>query len=99
MSKHTPGPWDTGPEHDWCVFATDGVEYPTICRVDVEEVSAAETEANARLISGAPGLLNTCKAVLHQLAHGPASEGDVSDITWCADELAKAIANAEGAKA
>jgi hypothetical protein len=50
--------------------------------------------ADATLFAYAGSLLSTCEAVLHQLEHGEASEGDERDIAWCIRHLKEAIATA-----
>ena len=35
------------------------------------------------------------EAVLHQLEVGEASDGDISDIRWCADQLKAILADAD----
>jgi hypothetical protein len=90
MNRHTPGPWQ------YNGFVTDSdfsgwrVYLPTKYRraITVEGTSAAEADANARLIAAAPDLLAALKAVVAFTgAHG----GPYADAR-------AAIAKAEGRK-
>lgn len=64
MSKHTPGPWNIEfrPEHwerRWEISESDGA---CICVGDDWETPfRSEGDANARLISAAPDLLEACQ--------------------------------------
>lgn len=43
-------------------------------------------------------LAGSLRAVEHQLAHGEASEGDVTDIAWCASQVADVATALEAAR-
>ena len=59
--KHTPGPWVAGKSgNDEYIFAPHHA--PQICNLPA---FAPENEANARLISAAPELLASLRAMLH----------------------------------
>lgn len=94
---HTPGPWypvklGASPDHSWAI---DG-ELHEVARLPEWTDNQAEAEANARLISAAPELLDACKAALAMfkgqfpLEHGNPELG----ATWGA--LEDAIIKAEG---
>lgn len=90
-AKHTPGPWFEGT--GW-IGAGDVMQGDVICRLP--NYPYGPTEANARLISAAPELLASLRAIHHQLTNGEASEGNLRDIRWCASQADAAIAKAEG---
>ncbi|MEN6665525.1 MAG: hypothetical protein ABFD85_16170 [Phycisphaerae bacterium] len=66
MSGHTPGPWVYKGFVVDSDFSGWRVYLPTKYRrvIDVEGTSAAEADANARLIAAAPDLLAALKAVV-----------------------------------
>lgn len=94
MSKHTPGPWRY---HGFVVdsdFSGWRVYLPTKYRrvITVEGTSAAEADANARLIAAAPDLLAALKA-----AFQPAGWSHSGDCMCEVCEMCRAaIAKAEG---
>lgn len=106
MSKHTPGPWMAEGKHrhikvdDYshdayvCDVGTGGEYRGNIAYIQSAEhikgISRYEAEANARLISSAPDLLEALK---HALVYQPK---DDSCDPWVSDARA-AIAKAEGA--
>ena len=53
-------------------------------------------EANARLIAAAPDLLAACQAVLNQITMGWAPQDETRTIAWCAIQLARVVAIADG---
>lgn len=64
ISKHTPGPWmacNAGTLWDYFVWS-DAAD-KSVCNIDYSEQSAAEVEANARLIAAAPELLAALQAL------------------------------------
>ena len=67
MEHRTPGPWKwERAEDDAChrIIAPDG---GIIACVDSSTIQ--EGEADSALIASSPALLETCKAVLHDLTH------------------------------
>lgn len=71
MSKHTPGPWETG-GNDVCVdgrilFLGTGEDY-------------SKRAADARLVAAAPELLEALDWLLH-LAHGCSKGGQYCPVT------------------
>jgi hypothetical protein len=81
MSKHTPGPWSYGIDHDptaWWIYGDtgDGM-HPRIAKVEfgirfhhTDEAEEAEVAANARLIAAAPKMLAALKAAKNHLYNG-----------------------------
>jgi hypothetical protein len=63
-TKHTPGPWsfeysnDTGPNDDYFI------EFFEVLSKDCKEIARVENEADARLISSAPDLLEALSDVV-----------------------------------
>ena len=100
---HTPGPWTFGEGRDNRHYEVDqmgtgGGAWSSICEVAANtlgsrEVTAAEAEANARLIAAAPDLLAACKRVL--LAEEWSYTGDRLSSSERAEILRAAIAKAE----
>ena len=69
-TTHTPGPWGVESEFQAIVTACNG--RLSVCEVHdhnatSETHTAAEAEANARLIAAAPDLLAACKEAVDQL--------------------------------
>jgi hypothetical protein len=78
-AQHTPGPWvikpATGPEKEHLYFdvkpvlAVDDPYRGSVCTVhdaeNIEGITVAESEANARLIAAAPELLDVLRDCLH----------------------------------
>ncbi len=72
---HTPGPWHpvtlgASPDHSWAIDS----ELVEIARLSEWPDNQAEAEANARLISAAPEMLEA----LQSLTHPMASDEDLS---------------------
>jgi hypothetical protein len=65
MSEHTPGPWLLENRGYKFIVSKPGDGYITrdVCRLDGSTMSAFAQEANARLIAGAPDLLEALKAL------------------------------------
>ena len=68
MSKHTPGPWETGCRRTQVEVRPEGWNVP-MCVADCHPLnyppdSEQERVANARLIAAAPELLEACKSAL-----------------------------------
>ena len=70
-TKHTPGPWKTTRfgEHTFVTAENHMGLAESICQItdDPEDLSSAESAANARLIAAAPELLEACKAMFDLL--------------------------------
>ena len=91
MSKHTPGPWSLTylPQHRYRI--TYG-EHTTICDVALWMADYGEQEANARLITAAPDLLEALIETRNLIGR------DVGeDVEWATKMADDAIAKAEGA--
>jgi hypothetical protein len=59
---HTPGPWEQDSNSVGLITADiDGME---VCFVDAKDRTPAENEANARLISSAPEMLEALQGIL-----------------------------------
>jgi len=77
MTKHTPGPWEVGPQ-DWSrtrVFQEQQGSRRILANCDLNELREThgyqeEALANARLIAAAPDLLAACRDVLEFLDNG-----------------------------
>ena len=87
--SHTPGPWRTDPEtnHE-SVLGADG---KVVADCAIFGTLAAHNDeqcaANARLVSAAPGLLSSLKAIL----------SEISTIKGCSDATQKTIFKARAA--
>lgn len=84
QAKHTPGPWEIregtyghASTYDWQIVNKDG-----------EYVCDGDGEANARLITAAPELLDALQAVLDY--------GSMTGASWIEDKARAAIAKALG---
>ncbi len=98
MSKHTPGPWVTNTAGsakagqtfkitEIYIYAPDTQDDTAICADVIDPITQEPSEANARLISAAPELLDALQAFVN---HGTC---------YSADEMQKAkeaIAKATG---
>lgn len=67
MSKHTPGPWEVGPQHHGQVAVWQS-DFPAVVATCGRQDDA---EANARLIAAAPDLLAALKETLRASPMGP----------------------------
>lgn len=99
--KHTPGPWVVPAPDSYPLFVQTSWERNekigalTICQVSPQ---AASTEANARLIAGAPELLEAARLTVLHFERSAASgnfQGDDEHEAWTA--LSRAIEKAHGA--
>lgn len=89
-TKHTPGPWNYAHgSTDLLTHDGDDVAYVDTA---IPERSKAEQQANARLISAAPDLLEALKEALDQLE----SWNQESEPTFTMRRVAHAIAKATG---
>jgi hypothetical protein len=72
MSKHTPGPWKVESRGYKYIVSKSGDGYITrdVCRMDASTMAAFAQEANARLITAAPDLL---EALRDMVDHGDAT--------------------------
>lgn len=72
-TKHTPGPWDAGafPNYDKYIR----IDQPGI-RIDNDDVDPDEAEANARLVTAAPDMLETLLEFVSTFSTVPGSIGD-----------------------
>ena len=68
--KHTPGPWSMEPRKDGMGYWIDSVD-GTICQVMHDE----KAEADARLISAAPELLQALRMVMNVMPAEPPAAG------------------------
>lgn len=105
-TEHTPGPWQHDPV--WhLIYGPNKVEIAAIhAAVDPREkrrVNMDTATANARLITAAPDLLETCKALLpHAVKLLEASEAidgltlSKVNLEWDIEHAQEAIAKAEG---
>jgi hypothetical protein len=94
-AKHTPGPWNTGNSINefkegsaWTVpvWSHNGPEWGKMAAEAIAPTREM-AQANARLISAAPDLLEACKIALNAFEHNYA-------IDWAV--LQSAISKAEG---
>lgn len=102
-TKHTPGPW--------CYTDNFGiVKFDSLGQLAVRIAEPAcrtthEGEANARLISAAPELLEALKAVVHECCtpepehYGRSHQQQMADRMAAFDRARAAIAKAEGRQA
>jgi len=72
MSKHTPGPWRLNENNNWktnpfsVTVRKPGVHSTTVANIPTRmTVPPQEQQANARLISAAPDLLEALKGLYH----------------------------------
>ena len=88
MTKHTPGPWL--PLGAAVIAEAEGIHVPAICHVNYGPAN----EANVRLISAAPDLLEALKMII--------LDDNAMDALWQhfdsmeMDKISAAIAKAEG---
>ncbi len=73
--KHTPGPWVIGTNDatdNEVIIRCDDVDGLAIATAVIDPIALdiAETDANARLISSAPDLLNALQMFLDEYANG-----------------------------
>ena len=100
MSKHTPGPWETGCRRTQVEVRPEGWNVP-MCVADCHPLnyppdSEQERVANARLIAAAPDLLEGCKRLLSVVE----AESEACGIYKAHIEIARAaVAKAEGREA
>lgn len=98
---HTPGPWGInsakGVSSNHCFFSVIPQTEPyrgsvanVMDAVNIDGISIAESEANARLIAAAPDLLAACKAALDFLG-SDAANPDIGDVIRAAIEKAEAV--------
>jgi hypothetical protein len=93
---HTPGPWLRESEinsegSDWILVTKDYAEIVDLRLDDGLVVSEQEQEANARLISAAPELLNALRGVAERW-----DKDDEADDPVLGAVIRSAIAKAEG---
>ena len=88
-SEHSPAPWKEVKYSDLNILAADGL----VVVPEVWGASLPQCEANYRLISAAPDLLEACKAVFAEL-DGAYWHGDHAGRA-IAQQLKAAIAKAE----
>jgi hypothetical protein len=93
---HTPGPWLRESEinsegSDWILVTKDYAEIVDLRLADGLVVSEQEQEANARLISAAPELLNALRGVADRW-----DKDDEADDPVLGAVIRTAIAKAEG---
>lgn len=96
--KHTPGPWRFQREHTVSFDGSGDVAFPIYnTSGKFAHVATAMSEANARLITAAPELLEACKAALE---FTPAAWKNLKQTHDAENEyvvrLRAAIAKAEG---
>lgn len=74
MSKHTPGPWDVKDMPHWGKGVRRAIhgatQAPPIAQICGDPRSAAENDANARLIAAAPDLLAALEMVAERFPGG-----------------------------
>jgi len=88
MSKHTPGPWQMGHASsgrgpnddggDYPIYVADNSDYKHILAEVICQTSPLvfqPAEANAKLIAGAPELLEACQQMLWHATMGPDEVG------------------------
>ena len=78
---HTPGPWNVSEFNPTIVWARIGDNEPGICDTvapTISQVPEMQAEANARLISAAAELLDSCQELMeilnsyaHKITTGP----------------------------
>lgn len=68
-AKHTPGPWVLSEDHVSAIYGApvDGRSYGVVAKTSEYIDPRDSQEANARLISAAPELLEVCKIALDAL--------------------------------
>ena len=100
MSKHTPGPWVVGPVDDCTVTAVDSRGNRTIVAEIDGDYNEPDLwpimEANARLISAAPDLLEALKWAAGRLTYTRRIKGQNDEFCDGVDMMNAAIAKAEG---
>ena len=87
MTKHTPGPWL--PLGAAVIAEAEGIHVPAICHVNYGPAN----EANVRLISAAPDLLEALEAMTneyHAVREGQGWHYELESITKARAALAKA---------
>lgn len=101
MQKHTQGPWgvnDAGPESGNVIrFEIDAPNGVRICDIedpavnnDADAMSSEQAEANARLISAAPELLQVCRQIVAAVDAGHLKNFSLSFVIQARAALAKA---------
>ncbi len=93
--KHTPGPWHLSPTGRYVRYGPDGAN---ICDLEAFGGPREEGEANARLIAGAPELLEAAGKALGLLRNATLF-GESLYASPVAELLRAAIAKAEGGAA
>jgi hypothetical protein len=89
MSKHTPGPWYREARG---MVTSDASGIDPFCSIAI--AGGANREANARLISSAPELLEACKRVLESVPFASyRGDGELEELELF---LHTAVAKAEG---
>lgn len=98
-AKHTPGPWsadwwyhEASGQGGWS-FSAGGRRLP-LCDMEMDPAKDDEPEANARLISAAPEILEALRLLMIE---GP----DLDEMSWAdaCDKARAAIAKATGEQA
>lgn len=99
-AKHTPGPWTQGWSKNGidCVWL-DGKTEPVSGMGDDNDWIDCVTEANARLISAAPELLDTLQKLLERISYyASLAEEDAPNIEqWAYTEGSSDVAAARAA--
>ena len=110
MSKHTPGPWETGKQNGHGGISIEANINAQIATVYLGIISSnwkrgketfarpenAEALANARLIAAAPELLEACEAALNYMINNARSYGGDENEFPSVIKLRDAIAKATG---
>jgi len=98
MSKHTPGPWAVNPFRATVDAGSEDGPLPISMMLwPTDKRSEAETEANARLISAAPELLEALEDLIAE-QNGPPLIRDAARWQAVMDKAAVAIAKAEAVR-
>jgi hypothetical protein len=106
MSNHTPGPWvtiDRPAYNEVCIQHANnekGAPSLNIAKITVRECWRDEQNANARLVSAAPDLLEALRDMLSGWKYIRESHGDLYGVGWdrAQEKAVSAIAKAVGEK-
>jgi len=69
MTKHTPGPWESGLDFENAVTAPSLDDSPIATTHNFTGYDDGQQEANARLIAAAPQLLEELRLAIQSLEH------------------------------